>query len=80
MVWDENGIPLSVNKGTYEERDPYYLGEIWLHIDEKLTKLKSDIYLFEFFNKLYKIINGEYGFIKNHEGHILIEKGELITT
>jgi len=79
MVWDENGIPLSVKKGTYAERDPYYLGEVWLHIDEKLIKLKSDIYLFEFFSKLYKTIDGEYGFIKNHEGHTLIEKGELIT-
>ena len=78
MVWDENGVPLSIDKGTYEERDPYYLGEVWLHLDEKIIKLRSEEYLFEFFNKLFENIKGEYGFIKNHEEQIILEKGVLI--
>lgn len=78
MVWDENGVPLSMNKGSYAERDPYYLGEIWLHIDEKIIKLKSQNYLFEFFLKLFENIKGEYGFIKSSDGQVILEKGELI--
>lgn len=78
IVWDENGMPSSIDRGAYAERDPYYLGEIWLHIDEKIIKLKSQNYLFEFFLKLYESIQGEYGFIKNFGGEVILEKGELI--
>lgn len=78
MVWDEKGIALSIDKESYKERDPYYLGEVLLHIDEKIFKLKSQDYLFNFFLKLFKQINGEYGFIKNPEGKLISEVGELI--
>lgn len=54
------------------------MGHIWFHIDEKIIKLKSEEYLIEFFNNLFENISGEYGFIKNHEDKIIIEKGELI--
>lgn len=77
MVWDEKGIPLSIHKENYSKREPYYLGEIKLFIDEKIIKLKSADYFFDFFNELSDIVNGEYGIIKNPEGHIIIEKGEL---
>lgn len=77
MIWDENGIPSSVDRGAYAERDPYYFAEIWLHIDEKIIKLKSEKYLFEFFNNLFESVSGEYGFIKNHEEKIILEKGVL---
>lgn len=78
LVWDENGIPLSINKVSYEKRDPYYLGEVRLFIDYKVAKLKSMEYLYKFFNDLFISVDGEYGFIKDNEGKIIEEKGKLI--
>ncbi len=77
LVWDENGIPLSINKDTYYKRDPYFLSEIKLFIDYRITKIKSMEYLIEFFNELLILINGEYGFIKDAEDNIVKEKGNL---
>lgn len=79
MVWDENGIPLSIDKGKYSDRDPYYLGEISLHIDEKIIKIKSKDYLIEFFKKLFDKINGEYGYLKSPEDEQIIAIGEKYT-
>ena len=61
-IWEDGNNFLSISP-----IDPYYLGYVWLHLDEKLLKLKSKDYLFEFFSKLYKIMSGEYGFIQNHD-------------
>jgi hypothetical protein len=74
-IWEDRDSPLSLSA-----IDPYYLSYIWLHIDEKLTELKSEDYLFEFFNDLFKMVNGEYGFIKNADGNNLMDKGKLVTT
>jgi len=72
-IWEDNKKPL-----TPIVKEPLYLGHIWFHIDEKIIKLKSEEYLIEFFNTLFENISGEYGFIKNHEEKIILEKGELI--
>jgi len=77
MVWDEKGIPLSINKESYSKRDPYYLSEIKLHIDYKLEKLKSKDFIIEMFNELYEISLGEYGQLKDAEGNLVVEKGIL---
>lgn len=72
-IWDDNK-----NFLPPIAKEPYYSGYIWLHIDEKINKLKSQDYFFEFFYKLFEHIKGEYGFIKNPEGQVILEKGELI--
>ncbi len=78
LVWDENGMPLSKNKESFSKRDPYYLSEIKLFIDYNLTNLKSKDYLINFFNKLYLIVYGEYGFVNDMNGNKLINKGVLV--
>ena len=73
-IWDDNNQFLPPIA-----KEPFYSGYIWLHIDEKITKIKSEKYLIEFFNNLFESISGEYGFIQNHEGKKILEKGVLIT-
>lgn len=75
LVWDEDGQPLSKNKESYSKRDPYYLSEIKLFIEYKLIKLKSVDYLIDFFEKLYSVLVGEYGYINDLDGNKLIKKG-----
>lgn len=78
MVWDENGNPLSSNKEAYSKRDPYYLGELKLFIEKRIIELKSEDYLFKFFNDLSELINMEYGYIKDYNDQIILENGKLI--
>lgn len=73
-IWEGKNSPL------LKANDPYYLGEVRLFIDRKIIKLKSEDYLFEFFNKLFEVMNGEYAYIKNPEGNIITEKGKFIET
>lgn len=70
-IWEDRNAPLSIGVKV-----PYYLGYIWLHVDERIIKLKSKEYFFEFFKKLYENIQGEYGFIKDFEGQTILEEGK----
>jgi hypothetical protein len=71
-IWDDRNSPLSENTN-----EPYYLSYIWLHIDEKIIKIKSKDYFIKFFNKLYENINGEFGYIKSPEDEIILEIGKM---
>lgn len=71
-IWDETNkfLPGNTNESNY-------LGYIWLHIDEKIVKLKSEEYVLIFFKKLFESINGAYGFIKNSEGEVILQLGVI---